>query len=420
MGRLGDGVRKVVSAPFRVLMPKSLWLRWLIVGVVVLLVLAVLEPALSLLSRGGQALLGVLAPMLDNPVGRLLLLNGLLLVAAVVSWYMVRGRWRALRSGLVLRRHLDGVAMLVGSQPRRAREQFRRVAQARAGAPVEFPAAKEDAKLKLARLALDEGDANEALAWLERMRQKGLPKELRRSVVQLRAEAYLAQGDVLPETVERDLREALEQFADDRKVLGLLRRVVLERGDLEEAAKLQQRVLTHATPRDIAAETQRLVEDLVRAGEAALERGDTAKARALARKARTADTDAPAAGCLLGQIRAAEGDLRAALREWGKVRAPEGLELIAAALDRHPGALGPREILEACPTEGGLLLVAREYARAGEHRKALRAARRAARHLGPTPSVAAILAEVLALCGKEDEARALCEDAVLRLVAPEA
>lgn len=420
MGRLGDGVRRVVGAPFRALMPKSLWLRWLIVGVVVLAVLAVLEPVLSLLSRGAQALLGVLTPMLDNPVGRLLLLNGLLLVTAVICWYVLRGRWQRLRSGLLLRRHLDGVAMLVGGQPRRAREHFRRVSQARAAAPAEFAAAKEDAKLKLARIALDDNDANQALAWLERIRQKGLPKELRRSVVQLRAEAYLAQGDVLPETVERDLRESLEQFADDRKVLALLRRVVLERGELEEAAKLQQRILEQATPRDTAAQTQLLVEDLVRAGEASLERGDLAKARVHARKARATDANAAAAGCLLGKIRAAEGDLRAALREWSKVRAPEGLELISAALNRHPGALGPREILEACPTEGGLLLVAREFARNGEHRKALRAARRAARHLGPTPSVAAILAEVLALCGKQDEARQLCEDAVLRLVAPEA
>jgi len=66
------------------------------------------------------------------------------------------------------------------------------------------------------------------------------------------------------------------------------------------------------------------------------------------------------------------------------------------------------------------LLVAREYARAGEHRRALRAARRAARSLGPTPSVTAILTEVLTLCGQHDEAAQLAEESALRLVAPDA
>jgi tetratricopeptide (TPR) repeat protein len=418
MGRLGDATRKIVGAPLRALMPKSPWLRWLIVLIVVLLLLAVLEPALSLLSRGAGALVHLLTPMLDNPLGRLLLLNGLLIAAAVIGWYVVRGRWRALRSGLVLRRHLDAVGALVQSQPRRARELFRRVATARSAPPAEFPAAREDARLKLARLALEAGDANEALAWLARIRDKGLPKELARSVVQLRAEAYLMQRDVLPETVEQDLRASLELFPDDRRVLALLRHVVVERGELEEAAKLQERIVKHTTARERDADVQQLVGDLVRAGEVALARNDLGRARALARKARGVDGAAPEPLCLLGKVRAADGDLRGALREWGGVRAPEGLGLIADVLARHPGAIGPREILEACPTEGGLLLVAREYARAGEHRKALRAARRAARHLGPTPTVAALLAEVLALCGKHDEARQLCEDAVLRLVAP--
>jgi hypothetical protein len=126
--------------------------------------------------------------------------------------------------------------------------------------------------------------------------------------------------------------------------------------------------------------------------------------------------DLPPAGCLIGRIRAAEGELEAAVREWGATRSPEGLELIAALLNQHPGALTPRQLLECSPAEGTLLLVAREYARMGERDRALRAARRAARQLGPTPQVTAVLSEVLVACGRAEEAAKLQEAAVRRLL----
>ena len=77
-------------------------------------------------------------------------------------------------------------------------------------------------------------------------------------------------------------------------------------------------------------------------------------------------------------------------------------------------------MLECSPTEGALLLVAREYARSGDYDRALRAARRAARNLGPLPSVTAVLSEVLTLCGQHEEAAQIRDQAVVRLLAPEA
>ena len=82
--------------------------------------------------------------------------------------------------------------------------------------PGVFPHIIQDAKLKLARLALDREQANEAINWLTRIREVSLPKELRRSLAQLRAQAYVMQGEVLPESLVSDLQASLEKFPDVR------------------------------------------------------------------------------------------------------------------------------------------------------------------------------------------------------------
>ena len=62
--------------------------------------------------------------------------------------------------------------------------------------------------------------------------------------------------------------------------------------------------------------------------------------------------------------------------------------------------------------------MARELARSGEHARAERAARLAADALGPTPTVCAVLAEVLELLGDERRALLLREQTLARLLTP--
>ena len=95
-----------------------------------------------------------------------------------------------------------------------------------------------------------------------------------------------------------------------------------------------------------------------------------------------------------------------------------GLDLIAQLLDERPGVLTARELLDCSPNEGTLLLVAREYSRLGEHRKALRAARRAAQALGPTASVTSVWGEVRDRSGRGEEAEQLRDAALHGLLAP--
>jgi hypothetical protein len=126
----------------------------------------------------------------------------------------------------------------------------------------------------------------------------------------------------------------------------------------------------------------------------------------------------PAAGMLHGEILLRDGDVRAAVRAFGQTRTPEGLDRVAEVLAEHPGAMDLRELLECCPLQGTLLLVARDLARQGQHEQARRAAQKAAEALGPTPTVCSVLAEVLSLLGKPQEAQLLAEQAVRRLLAP--
>ncbi|MHC5065858.1 MAG: tetratricopeptide repeat protein [Planctomycetota bacterium] len=419
MARLGDMFSRAFWAPVKAVLPKNPWLRIAIIAIPILLVMALLEPVFGLLEKGVDLMVRLIAPLMETSGGRLLLLNLVLLFLVVVTFLILRSRLRRLFSGLVLRRHLDGIGQLLDDESKTARDSFRRVAKSRALPPSVFPQIREDAKLKLARLSLDSGQADQAIHWLTKIKEVGMPKELKRSLAQLRARSFLAQGEILDESMEAELRSSLERFPGDPVLAALLRDQMLQRGRLEDAAKAQEMVYKNSSSSAREVERQRLVEDYVRCGDEALSRGELELARSHAKKAQKLAPKAPEAGCLLGKVLVAKGDALAGIREWGSTRSATGFELLSKLLDEHPGIVSPRELLEACPIEGTVLLVAREYARQGDTRRAERAARAATRNLGLTPSTAAVLAEVLELCGRAEDAKTICQEAVKRLVAPE-
>lgn len=420
MGKLGDAFRKTVTVPFKALMPKNPWLRLALIAIPILLVLALLEPVLRLFEKAMDVFGRLIVPLLETPGGRLLLLNIVLLAVCVVGFLVLRSRIRQFRSGLTLRRHLEGIEALVGDQPRRARESFRRVAKSRALPPTEYPHVVEDAKLKLARIALDQGDVNRGLHWITRVKDRNLPKELKRSLAQMRAVAFHAQGEIDDATLADEVRGALDSFGHDVVLLEMLRDLARNRNDHDEAVALQEKVHKHALPRAKDAARTRLLHELLDAGRAKIAAGDPDAARGFARRAAKLEPESPTPGILAGEVALAKGDVRGAVREWGKTRSSVGLQRIAELLDQEPNAVSARELLESCPVQGAVLLVARQYARAGDHARAERAARAAVRGLPMTPSVAAAFAEVLELCGHREDSRQVTEDAVRRLVAPDA
>ncbi len=417
MGRFGDLMRRGLSAPFRALLPKNPWVRVLFWALPIVALLALFSPALDAVLRlvelGGR----LLEPLLATTLGRVLLLLVAFAVAGSLAVWLLRGRVRELRAEAVLGRHLQAVAALVGNDPKKSRDLFRRVVRYRGHAPARYPHVVADANLKLARLALDGGRVADALGHLSRVVEPGLPDELLRSLLQLRIRAWRRQGEILPGALRGEVERAVAKFRTDHVLLGEWRDVVQLDGDAAAYAAAQQQVHEHAPPAAAARERQRWIDALVDAGARALADDDLDAARRIARKLQQADPDGPGAGLLLGDVHAAAGEVRHAVRAWGATRSPRGLDRIAELLARRPGAIEPRELLECCPMQGTLLLVARELARTGESARAERAARLAAEALGPTATVCAVLAEVLELLGQDGKARLLREQTVARLLA---
>ena len=416
MGRLGDTLRRAAGAPFRALLPKHPLWRWTILLLPVLVLLFFLEPAVNLLVKLIELFLRVIEPLLQTTVGRLLLLVFVFVLGGMTTAWLLRSRIRTFRGRVQLGRHLQAVAALLGDDKKRSRELFLAVCKRKQAQPAEYPALVQDANLKLARISLDAGDTDGALRCLTRVVEPGLPRELRRSLLQLRVRALRRQQAALPETLEEEVRAALQEFGDDYPLHQEMRELVRARGDLVAAAELQARVLKLAPPASRVAEQQQLVDDLLAAGTAALQQGDLETTRKLQK--RLEKLGGPQGGLLLGELRAREGDVRGAIEAFGATRSPEGLDKIAELLAAHPGVVDTRELLACCPMQGTLLLVARELARQGQHEQAARAAQLAAETLGPTPTVCAVLAEVLSLLGREQEAKLLAEQAVQRLLTP--
>lgn len=418
MSKVGSLLRRGMLAPIKAVLPKNPWLRVVVYALPVVLLLALFGPALDVALKLVDLVLRVLEPLLQTTLGRVILVVAVLASGSVILVWLLRSRVREMRAEAALGRHIGATAALVGMNRRACRDQFRRVAAYRGPLPARFPHIVQDAHLKLARLALADGDVDGALGSLARVVEPGLPKELERSLLQLRLEALRRQGEVLPATLRREAEAALKRFGADVAVLAVLRDVAAAEGDLDAAVDRQEQIAGSAPPAARVAEQQRFIDMLVAAGRRVLDAGDPERARRYAKRLHRADPEGATSKILLGDVHAALGEHRRAVQEYGAARSPQGLDRIAELTAAHPGVLDPRELVACCPMQGVLLVVARELARAGEHDRAERAARLAADALGPTPTVCAVLAEVLELLGDGRRAQLLREQTVAALLSP--
>ena len=416
MPSVGSWLRAGLLAPLRALLPKNPWVRAFVYLLPIVLLLALFGPALDVVLKLFDLVLRVVEPLLHTTLGRVLLMLGLCTTAGVVSFWLMRKRLRSWRSQAALGRHLAAIADLVGADRRASREQLLRVARYRGPAPDDYPHLVQDAHIKLARLALAADDVDAALGWLARVVEPSLPSELQRSLLQLRLDALRRQGSVLPATLRREALDAIKRFPGDFAILAVLRDLCLDDGDHDAALQWQAKVVDRSPPARAAAERQRWLDMLTEAGARALAAEDLDRARKVTKQLQKAGPEIAAGRLLQGDVHRAAGEHRRAVKADAGVPTPTGLDRIAELLTAHPGAIEPRELLASCPTQGALLLVARELARAGETARAARAARLAAESLGATPTVCAVLAEVLELIGEDAKAELLREQTVTRLL----
>jgi predicted negative regulator of RcsB-dependent stress response len=242
MGKVGDVLRKGLWAPVRAILPKNPWLRVLVYALPFVLILALFGPALDVVLKLIDLVVRVVEPMLDTTVGRILLLLVVFTLGALFTVWLLKKRVRDLRAEAALGRHLQATAALVGHDKKRSRELFKKVARYRGPLPERYPHVVQDANLKLARQSLERGRIDEALGWLSRTVEPGLPDELLRSLLQLRLTALCEQGEVLPATLRREAEHAVKRFASDYRLLCALRDLAAQEGNQEEALAVQERV----------------------------------------------------------------------------------------------------------------------------------------------------------------------------------
>ncbi len=402
MARIGDLVRRAATKPLRVMLPKNPLWRLGILVVLVLVVVGLFEPILSLIARGGHFVLQSLEPVLETTIGRitalLLTCTGLLMLAS----FLLRERIREFYAKVALGQHLDGIEALLRGDVEKSQERFQKVAN-QARAPQAYPWLPADARIKLARLALEQARPSAALGSAARVLESGLAPELQRSLAQVRLLAMMALGTTLPETLRTQAQAAVAAFPKDPTLLAAYARILREQGDWEAAAEQEERAHKHGCGPEREASMQRLRADLRAGLQQALEQGEPNRARGLHK--RLARHGCPRADIALGAILEAEGDPRGAIAVWGKTMSPEGLLRIAAVLREQPQVMSPRELLAACPMQATLLVVAREAARRGEPELARRAAQEALRRLGSSPTARAMLAETLTLLGHQEESQ---------------
>lgn len=404
--RIGERMRAAAIAPLRLLMPRHPGWRLALFVLLGLLLLSLLAPGVNLLLRLAELLVRMSEPLLATTIGRVALTGLLLALALCAGWGLARGRIRRYFDDAAVGRHLAAVADLAVEESDRARVELRRVAKRRS-APTRCPWIAADASLKLARDALARDHVEEALGWLERVPEAGLPVELVRSHWQLRAVAWRRQGAALPTQLQVDVDKALARFPGDATLAEEALALAVRAGDPIAIGAAHDRCVHNANP---GARNQAIARRLAWLQSCATEqlaRGDLAAVRRIAKELGEGDPSGVGRDLLLGDAHAAAGEAEKALAKWGATRSWEAIERAAALLDRQPDAVEPSKLLALLPMQGALLLVARQLARRGDAPAAERAARQAALALGPTPTTLRMLADVAAALGRTEEAARL-------------
>jgi tetratricopeptide (TPR) repeat protein len=226
-----------------------------------------------------------------------------------------------------------------------------------------------DARLKIATCHLRRHRANEAKAWLLRVReQEILSDHVRRNHAELRALAYDCSDELERETILKELERSHARDKDNRRILLALRDQAEGMGDLDRARAMGRRLVAVSQGREKEEATRDLALLEFRLARKALDAGDTAEMRR-ALKATAAD---PRSALLLGDLALETGDVAGALTAWSRA-------VSLPVFDRLQGLLadgklaGDREkelLLRHFPYAGTLLVLAEHYRQRGEFRKA--------------------------------------------------
>jgi tetratricopeptide (TPR) repeat protein len=343
---------------------------------VFLLVVSVLSTPLKIAWDIVKGIGSVMKPIIDNPAGRVVLVTVFLAIVAWVVWWRFAARLRRLIGFHALDRFLDGLNHMVMERYPAAIRCFEtvvkrgRLVDLEAAVPG-YPDILDAARIKLAECQRIEGDLDQALRWIESVREKALPDDLRRILGEVRALVYDAHPGIRDEIRQEEVKTSTKADAKNVRLLRVLEARAEKKDDLAEAVKVQHKILK-ATPRPGKAAARRDLAVLrYRRGRAAEAEGDLAEAvKEYRTAARVEGFDLP--NLRLGDLALADDDIPAALDAWSKAPPVPALDRIRTLLadGRLQGTADRALILQMFPYGETLLVFAEHFLESGERRRA--------------------------------------------------
>jgi hypothetical protein len=223
------------------------WLRRLLIALPFLILLSLLAPVLTFVEKLLDLLGRILGPMLDTSIGRAVLLIVTIVLLAALTYIFAKERVLGLFRRFVLAVHLRAIEDLMLGKKEGARRGFRKVI--RYGKWIDlskgdarlFGSLLADARVKLARMELEDGDPVGARAQLARISSQDAKKRLALSIAELNARIFDAHPDYLAASVLQELQTAHETWPGHLGIAKLLAERLRNSGEEEAAADVLER-----------------------------------------------------------------------------------------------------------------------------------------------------------------------------------
>lgn len=390
------------------------WMRrhkGLIYLLIAVAVIFVVRPVLTIIAGLFTVLQPFITAMFESQVGRLIFYNVFAIILLWIVWRQVRRSVFRVYGLRAMRHFLDGMNLMILGRWDKAIPCFEKVKSLPRwinleDAVPEHRDIRVDTHLKIAACHLRRGRANEAKAWLLRVKENEiLTKHVMRNHAELRALAYDTNDEMEAETVIKELEKTESKDRRNRRVLRALQGRYESAGDLEGARKVTAKLVagTDGREREEAERDLALLE--FRVAHKAMGEGD--RKRVLkALKATSTDTRS---ALKLGELALEAGDVKGALKAWSRAVSLPVFDRIAALLESGQLA-GDKEqqlLKSYFPYVGTMIVLAEHYRKRGDYRKARTALDMVLGEAGENLTVLRSYAACLEAEGNQAEAAAL-------------
>jgi hypothetical protein len=354
---------------------KHPWIRRGLIVLPFLILLGFLGPALSAVESLFSLLGKILQPLLETGLGRVFLAVFVFFLIGLGIWLFAKERFLDLFRNHALAKQLDGIQLLLLGKKKEARVCFKKVAKMgrffdlSKGPASAFGPLDIDARLKLTRIYLEDGDPKRAFQEMEHIPKSLMTRKQTFSFAELRARLYRDHPGHLSETVRQVLEESHQSWPKNGRILSLLVQELENQGEILAAVTLLEKGLSKVEGEKKDDLTKALSRMLLLLSKRSLIEGDSKAADQYCRKSLRA-MESQAARLQEIDLKLLKKDTEGAISLAFSLPIPAARKRLQALLEDPNIPIGPRAILEKVPRLDVLILLAEHYLNIGELEKA--------------------------------------------------